>query len=63
MRAPLSWLFGVLAICMMCGASAFAAPDEIQVYTEELNDPGQFGLEQHLNYTIQGTQTRTIRGR
>lgn len=26
------------------------------VYTEELNEPGQFGLEQHLNYSIQGAQ-------
>lgn len=41
----------------MCGTSAFAAPDEIQVYTEETNDPGQFGLEQHLNYTIEGART------
>ncbi len=40
----------------MCGTSAFAAPDEIQVYTEETNDPGQFGLEQHLNYTIEGAR-------
>jgi hypothetical protein len=35
---------------------ACAAPDEIQVYTEEMNDPGKFGVEQHLNYTIQGQQ-------
>lgn len=34
-----------------------AAPDEIQVYTEETNDPGQFGLEQHINYALHGTQT------
>ncbi len=34
-----------------------AAPDEIQVYTEELNAPGKFGLEQHVNYIIKGTQT------
>lgn len=34
-----------------------AAPDEIQVYTEETNDPGQFGLEQHINYVIKGTRT------
>lgn len=26
------------------------------VYTEELNEPGQFGLEQHLNYSLQGAQ-------
>lgn len=50
-------LSAVLAICLMCRSLAFAAPDEIQVYTEETNDPGQFGLEQHLNYTIEGART------
>jgi hypothetical protein len=48
-------LFGVLSFCVM--RAALAAPDEIQVYTEELNAPGEFGLEQHLNYTIRGQQT------
>ncbi len=50
-------LFGALAICVVRGADALAAPDEIQVYTEELNAPGKFGLEQHVNYVIKGTQT------
>ena len=49
--------FSVLAICVTRDGDAFAAPDEIQVYTEELNDPGQFGLEQHLNYSFNGSQT------
>jgi hypothetical protein len=53
---------GVFAICMLCGAGAFAAPDEIQVYTEEMNDPGRFGLEQHLNYTLKGRQTPEYAG-
>ncbi len=50
-------LFGALVLCVLHGADAFAAPDEIQVYTEELNAPGEFGLEQHLNYSITGQQT------
>ncbi|ADE11486.1 conserved hypothetical protein [Sideroxydans lithotrophicus ES-1] len=45
-----------LVSCILRGISAYAAADEIQVYTEELNAPGQFGLEQHLNYSIRGTQ-------
>lgn len=49
--------FGVLAICMMRGADALAAPDEIEVYTEDLNAPGEINLEQHLNYVIKGAQT------
>lgn len=50
-------LFGVLVICVIRGADALAAPDEIQVYTEELNAPGKFGLEQHFNYVLHGTRT------
>lgn len=46
----------VLAAFVISGVDAFAAPDEIQVYTEELNDPGQFGLEQHINYSLKGRQ-------
>jgi hypothetical protein len=50
-------LFCALAICMVRSFDVLAAPDEIQVYTEELNAPGKFGLEQHVNYIIKGTQT------
>lgn len=51
LRLPVALLLS----CAMCGVRA--APDEIQVYTGELNRPGEFGLEQHLNYTIRGQQT------
>ncbi len=50
-------LLGILAICVIRGSDALAAPDEIEVYTEEMNAQGEFGLEQHLNYVIKGTQT------
>lgn len=46
----------MMALCLAGGAPAFAAPDEIQVYTEETNDPGQFGVEQHINYSLHGSQ-------
>lgn len=41
---------------------AQAAPDEIQVYTEEMDEPGEFGLEMHLNYAIKGTTAPTYPG-
>ena len=41
---------------------ALAAPDEIQVYTEELNDPGEFGLELHVNYVPKGEKTAPYPG-
>jgi len=46
----------------MRGEDTFAAPDEIEVYTEDVNAPGEFGLEQHLNYVIKGTQTPAYPG-
>jgi hypothetical protein len=53
---------GVLVLCVTSGVDAFGAPDEIQVYTEELNDPGKFGLEQHLNYSIKGQKSQDYEG-
>jgi hypothetical protein len=34
-----------------------ALQDEIQVYTDEMNDPGQYGLELHVNTTPSGSAT------
>ena len=47
----------VLLICVISAADVLAAPDEIMVYTDEMNDPGKFGLELHLNYSVKGAQT------
>lgn len=41
---------------------ASAAPDEIQVYTEEMDDPGEFGLELHLNYVPKGRREASYPG-
>lgn len=46
-----------MLLCVIRGVDALAAPDEIMVYTDEMNAPGVFGLEQHVNYAIQGTRT------
>ncbi len=46
-----------LAAALLVGLSAVAAeaaPDEIQVYTEEMDDPGEFGLELHVNQVLRG---------
>jgi hypothetical protein len=45
-----------VAALALCGTTALAAPDEIQVYTEEMNDPGGFGLELHVNYALKGAR-------
>jgi len=44
------------------GLAAHAAPDEIQVYTEEMDDPGEFGLELHLNYVPEGRKAPSFDG-
>ncbi|MBS1158317.1 MAG: hypothetical protein H6R15_736 [Proteobacteria bacterium] len=40
-----------LAIALLAAAAcqAQAAPDEIQVYTQEIDEPGEFGLEYYGN--------------
>ncbi len=40
--AVLFWVFGA-------GTLAYAAPEEIQVYMDEMDAPGQFGLDLHTN--------------
>ena len=37
-------------------AGALAAPEEIQVYMDEMNHPGQFGLDLHNNYVVAGDE-------
>ena len=51
-----------LAVLSAINHGAIAAPDEIQVYTEEMDDPGQFGLELHVNYALKGAKTPSFEG-
>ena len=45
-----------LMAAMNLASPAWAASDEIQVYTDEMNDPGQYGVELHLNYVPKGSK-------
>ena len=38
----------------LAGAAAAALPDEIQVYTDDINAPGEWGMELHVNSTPKG---------
>jgi hypothetical protein len=55
---PMRWgRLGIgLGICVLGGhaAPALAGPEEIQVYMDELNRPGQIGLDIHNNYVFSG---------
>ena len=59
-----TYLCGLVTIAAFgfTGSAALAAPDEIQVYTEEMNDPGEFGLELHVNYAIEGAKAPAYAG-
>jgi hypothetical protein len=46
-----------LACALLAGPARAALPDEIQVYTDDINAPGQFGLELHVNTTPKGRST------
>jgi len=41
---------------------AYAIDDEIQVYLDDINDPGKFGLEMHVNTTPSGRATPDYSG-
>jgi len=46
----------------LLGARLAHAVDEIQVYNAEINEVGQFSIQQHLNYTITGIPTPAYPG-
>lgn len=47
----------LLALAFAAGEAAAALPDEIQVYTDDLEKPGARGVELHVNTTPSGRST------
>jgi len=48
-------IFAAAAVLLMVTAGAArAADEEIQVYEDDLDKPGQFGLDTHINYVPAG---------
>lgn len=55
MRVACNWAIAALAtFAFTLAAPAFAADEEIQVYMDEMNTPGHFGLDVHVNYVTSG---------
>ena len=52
----------MVALISLAPCSVAAAPEEIQVYTDDLNKPGEFGLEMHVNYVVDGLRAPTYAG-
>jgi hypothetical protein len=48
---------GVLCLGAILCLPVLAAPDEIQVYLDDINAPGKTGIELHLNYVPKGRTT------
>lgn len=63
LRGPSLLTAALLALAALTGVSnALAASDEIQVYTEEMDEPGEFGLELHVNYVPKGRKEASYAG-
>jgi len=44
----------LLMVCVWSDAGHAALPDEIQVYVDDIHEPGRYGLELHVNTTPDG---------
>jgi hypothetical protein len=52
----------LVALISFAPAGVVAAPEEIQVYTDDINAPGEFGLEMHINYVVDGLRAPSYAG-
>ena len=57
-----SILAGVVLSCTLFSTATLAAPDEIQVYTDDMNEPGEVGVELHVNYVVDGERQSAYAG-
>jgi hypothetical protein len=60
--SPLAALTCAALLLASVAGPARAAPDEIQVYTEELDEPGESGVELHVNFVPSGRKSPTYPG-
>ena len=51
---------GILGVVVCLAPAAARAVDEIQVYNAEIAAPGQWTLQQHFNYAINGRKESDI---
>lgn len=56
MKGNSFWGTLLAAFFLMTGLACGASSDEIQVYDDAINPPGEFGLEIHANYTAEGAR-------
>jgi hypothetical protein len=56
MRADRGALLAAACAALFAATPALAGPEEIQVYMDELDAPGELGLDVHTNYVLSGDQ-------
>jgi hypothetical protein len=59
---PGSWRWALVALGTLATAARADLKDEIQVYADDINAPGEFHLELHLNATPSGRSTPAYPG-
>ncbi|MGJ7555702.1 hypothetical protein ACSFBI_17030 [Variovorax sp. RB3P1] len=52
----------LLCVAGLLSTPAIAAPEEIQVYLDDMSAPGQFGVDVHNNYVFSGASTPSYPG-
>ena len=52
MASMRTWAMTTVAALLLLGPRAYAAPEEIQVYEDDMDKPGQWGLDTHVNYVF-----------
>lgn len=60
-KRPLPFIFAVVAL-ISTGPACHAAPEEIQVYMDEMDAPGKFGLDVHNNTVLAGSGAQDYPG-
>ena len=69
-RSPriVEWMTAVIvtaalvATVMIAGTAGLRAEDEIQVYNAEINEPGKWSVQSHMNYAIVGRKQPEVPG-
>lgn len=56
MRADRAAVLAAACAALFAATPALAGPEEIQVYMDELDAPGELGLDVHTNYVLSGDQ-------
>lgn len=60
--APRFISMAALASCIAFAGNCHAAPEEIQVYLDDLRAPGQLGVDVHNNFVVSGRRTAEYAG-